>query len=86
MIVLPYGALHLRIYGFHPTPYMLGEQAIGFEFSRLGWKTYLLLIEPRPWYPGTVRDCSRAFPGWCSAWRNWSLIVVSRRGIRRRRH
>jgi hypothetical protein len=48
--VVPYAVLYLRIYGFHLTPYVLHERTLGFVFSRLGWKTYLLLIEPRPWY------------------------------------
>jgi hypothetical protein len=48
---LPYSALYLRIYGLHPTPYMGVVRDIGFVFPRLGWKTYLLLIGPRPWYP-----------------------------------
>jgi hypothetical protein len=51
VVVLPYFALYLSIYGFHPTPYMLVIQDTGFVFSRLAWKAYLLLIEPRPWYP-----------------------------------
>jgi hypothetical protein len=50
-VVLPYFALYLRIYGFRPTPYMDVVRDVGFVFSRLGWKTYLLLIAPRPWYP-----------------------------------
>jgi len=28
--------------------------AIGFDFPLLAWKTYLLLIEPGPWYPDSV--------------------------------
>jgi hypothetical protein len=51
LVMVPYAALYLCIYGFHPMPYMLAEGNIGFAFSRLGWKTYLLLIEPRPWFP-----------------------------------
>lgn len=51
IVTVPYAALYLRIYGFHLTPYMLAESGTGFAFRWLGWKTYLLLIEPRPWFP-----------------------------------
>jgi hypothetical protein len=50
-VTLPYFALYLIIYGPHPTPYMDVVRDVGFVFSRLGWKTYVLLIGPRPWYP-----------------------------------
>ncbi len=44
-------ALHLAIYGARPSPYMLLSRAYGANFSWIGWKAYLLLVEPRPWYP-----------------------------------
>ncbi len=44
-------ALHLAIYGFRPSPYMVLSAAYGANFAWLGWKSYLLLIEPMPWYP-----------------------------------
>jgi hypothetical protein len=50
-VVLPYSGLHVSIYGFEASPYMLASEQVGFVFSRLLWKTYLLLIEPQPWYP-----------------------------------
>jgi hypothetical protein len=50
-VVLPYAALHIGIYGARATPYMTTSEQVGFVFSRLGWKTYLLLVEPQPWYP-----------------------------------
>jgi hypothetical protein len=77
MILLPYAALHLRIYGFHATPYMAGGKAIGFAFSRLGWKTYLLLIEPHPWYPQGEGLLAR-FPWLVFSLAEIVLIAVSR--------
>ena len=49
--LVPYGLLYLRIYGPHPTPYMLNSRGIGFRFAELPMKTVLLLIAPRPWFP-----------------------------------
>lgn len=44
-------ALHLAIYGPRLTDYMLLSKAFGANFAWLGWKSYILLIEPMPWYP-----------------------------------
>ena len=49
--LVPYGLLYLRIYGAHPTPYMLNSRGMGFRFGELPMKTVLLLISPRPWFP-----------------------------------
>jgi len=46
-----YFLIHVRIYGFRPTGYMEVSAAFGMNFAWLGWKAYLILIEPRPWYP-----------------------------------
>lgn len=46
-----YLALYMAIYGPHPTDYMQLSWAFGDNFRWVGWKAYLLLIEPRPWYP-----------------------------------
>ncbi len=43
--LVPYGLLYLRIYGPHPTAYMLNSRGMGFRFD------VLLLIAPRPWFP-----------------------------------
>jgi hypothetical protein len=51
MTILAYILLHLRIYGWQVTPYMQLSAAIGMNFSWLGWKSYLIIVEPRPWYP-----------------------------------
>ncbi len=51
MLLLPYGLLYLRIYGPHPTRYMLNSRGVGFQLQSLPAKTVLLLISPRPWFP-----------------------------------
>lgn len=43
--------LHVAIHGARPSPYMLLSAAYGANFAWTGWKAYLLLVEPRPWYP-----------------------------------
>ncbi len=42
--------LHLRIYGPHPSEYMLNSRGIGFTLHDLGWKAYVILLDPRPWF------------------------------------
>ncbi len=54
LLGLPYAVLYLSIYGWHPTPYMLLSNRIGFRATNLWWKSYLLLIDPRPWLPTGV--------------------------------
>jgi hypothetical protein len=49
-LVLPYLALHLAIYGPHPSQYMLNSRGIGFTAHNLLWRAYVLLIEPRQWF------------------------------------
>jgi hypothetical protein len=48
--VLPYLALHWRIYGPHPTGYMLMSRQIGFTLYDFGWKAYVVLVDPRAWF------------------------------------
>ncbi len=50
-VLLPWALLYLRIYGPHPSPYMVQSRSLGFHLHGLGWKAYTLLIDPRPWYP-----------------------------------
>lgn len=50
-VIAVYLALYLRIYGPHPTNYMLLSTAYGERFAQLGWKSVLILLAPRPWYP-----------------------------------
>ena len=59
-IALPYLALYLAIYGPHPSHYMLLSAAYGLNLGWLGWKAYLLLVEPMPWFPdgeGLLEAC-----------------------------
>lgn len=50
-VLLPYGALWIAIWGPSTSPYMVLASGIGFNLPWLGWKAYLILIDPRPWYP-----------------------------------
>lgn len=51
VVVLPYIALYLAIYGPAPTPYMLHTAPVGFVPSELPWKAVILLTAPQPWFP-----------------------------------
>ncbi|MEG3178051.1 hypothetical protein U1872_17545 [Sphingomonas sp. RB3P16] len=44
------GTLYTAIYGFAPSPYMLYSAQYGFTFGWLGWKAYVLLVDPRGWF------------------------------------
>ncbi|UAK24451.1 hypothetical protein [Sphingomonas nostoxanthinifaciens] len=46
-----YGLLYLAIYGLRPTDYMQLSAAFGLNLRWLGWKSYILLVEPKPWFP-----------------------------------
>lgn len=50
-VLIPYVLLYLAIWGPNASPYGTLGSAMGFDFARLGWKAYVLLIEPRPWFP-----------------------------------
>lgn len=55
-VMIPYALLWLAIWGPRASPYMELGSGIGFNFHWLGWKAYLILIEPRPWFPqGTAQ-------------------------------
>jgi hypothetical protein len=58
-VLVPYGALYLTIWGLAPSEYGRMSAAIGFNFGKLGWRTYLLLVEPEPWYPSSVALLNR---------------------------
>jgi len=45
------GLLYLGIYGPHPSGYLKLSAVYGANFGALGMKSYLILIDPRPWYP-----------------------------------
>ena len=40
----------IAIYGVGPSPYMLYSAQYGFNFAWLGWKAYVLLVDPRAWF------------------------------------
>ncbi|GBR03509.1 hypothetical protein AA21952_1076 [Acetobacter oeni LMG 21952] len=46
--------LYLSIYGMKPSQYMIISRELGFRLEGLWWKTYILLITPRPWFPDGV--------------------------------
>ncbi len=50
LVVLPCAALWLRIYGFGPNAYMVSSRSLGFDVEAIGWKSYLLLLSPAPWF------------------------------------
>src|SRR5262249_11431431 len=78
VVILPYFALYISIYGLHLTPDMLVERDTGFVFSRLGWKTYLLLVAPRPWYPQGV-SLLALFPWLLFSFAELALLVIGPR-------
>jgi len=47
-----YLALHVAIYGLRPSFYMDWSAGIGFTLHGLGWKAYVILVDPRPWIGG----------------------------------
>ena len=47
---LPLLVLWLKIYGFAKPTYMQDSLALGFDFSTLLWRSYLLLITPQGWF------------------------------------
>jgi hypothetical protein len=49
-MVLPIAALHLAIYGLAQSSYMRSSAQIGFTLHDLGWKAYVLLLDPYPWF------------------------------------
>jgi hypothetical protein len=60
LVVAAFVALHLAIHGPVFTDYMKLSAAHGMNFARLGWKAYLILVEPQPWFPygwGLLRAC-----------------------------
>jgi hypothetical protein len=49
-VLIPIAALHLAIYGPVPSLYMRSSAQIGFTLHDLGWKAYVLLLDPFPWF------------------------------------
>lgn len=53
LAIIAYAALYLAIYGFALTDYTRLSLAQGENLRWLGWKAYLILVEPQPWYPSS---------------------------------
>ncbi len=47
----PSAWLWFAIHGAAPGDYMRNSIALGFDWGTLGWRTYLLLVSPQPWFP-----------------------------------
>lgn len=54
VVLLPLAALHVAIYGLHQSPYMASSARIGFTRFDLGWKAYVLFVDPYPWFADGV--------------------------------
>lgn len=66
VVLLPEAALWLGVHGAHESQYMINSRGLGFAFDSAGWKTYLLLSTPRPWFPygaGIVQRLPWVLPG-----------------------
>jgi hypothetical protein len=50
LVLVPVVALHLAIYGPVESLYMQNSARIGFTLHDLGWKAYVLLLDPYPWF------------------------------------
>ncbi|HTJ64406.1 MAG TPA: hypothetical protein VL899_11400 [Alphaproteobacteria bacterium] len=50
LILLPYAALYLAIYGLGVSWYIRKVGQVGFTFHNPIWRAYVLLIEPRQWF------------------------------------
>ncbi len=66
VVLTPEAALWLGVHGAHESQYMISSRVLGFSFDSAGWKTYLLLSTPRPWFPygaGIVQRLPWVMPG-----------------------
>lgn len=52
-LCIPYGLLHLAIYGPHETEYMCESAVQGFAFADLPWKAYVVVVTAVPWFPSS---------------------------------
>jgi hypothetical protein len=53
LIAVPYGILHVSIYGWRASPYMAAAADTGFILSVLPWKAHVVIVSARPWFPAT---------------------------------
>ena len=49
-VVAPVVALHVAIYVRAESPYMASSAKIGFTLSDFAWKSYVLFVDPFPWF------------------------------------
>jgi hypothetical protein len=49
-VLAAYVALYWSIYGWHLSGYMAVSRTLGFYFGNLGFKAYVLLIDPQSWF------------------------------------
>lgn len=74
--LLGYALLYLAIYGLRPTDYMRGSVEIGLSFTDFGWKASVLLLDPRPWFPG--RDAMLRGMPWLALGLAGALVALLR--------
>ena len=46
----PVVALHLAVHGLTKNGYLVSSGLVGFTLDDLGWKAFVLLLEPQPWF------------------------------------
>jgi len=52
-LCVPYGLLHLAIYGPETSDYARAAARQGFAFADLPWKAYVILVTAAPWFPNS---------------------------------
>jgi len=50
LVTTPVVALHLAVHGFAANGYIASSSQVGFTLEDLGWKAYVLLLEPQLWF------------------------------------
>jgi len=50
LAVAPQVGLHLLVYGPQPSDYMRVSRELGFTLHDLGWKAYVVLVDPYQWF------------------------------------
>ncbi len=50
LVVGCYAALYLGIYGWHESGYLAQSRFLGFYYGNLGFKAFILLLDPQPWF------------------------------------
>jgi len=50
LVALPYAVVYLHIYGLRQTDYMRASRQLGFVPGDIGFKAYVLLVDPRAWF------------------------------------